>query len=230
MMKQPNNSQDQVLISLRNIGVTYKIRGGFFKKPIYHKALEGVSFDILRGETLGLVGPNGAGKSTLLRVISGIYKPDTGTIINNGVTVSLLALQAGFDGELTGVDNSILGGMFLGYSRKETVSRIEEITIFSGLNEFMQRPVRTYSTGMRARLGFAIALFLSPDVLLLDEVLSVGDKNFRKKADAAMEEKFSDERSVVLVSHNEADVERLCDRVITLETPDNVRLDDENPV
>lgn len=221
----PTSSSD-ILISLDDVGVKYKIRGGIFKKAVYHQALNSISFDLRKGETIGVVGPNGAGKSTLLRVLAGIYQPDTGTIVNTGVSVSLLALQAGFDKSLSGYDNIVLNGMLLGYSRKEAITSIPNIRNFSGLENFLDRPVRTYSTGMRSRLGFTIALFLSPDVLLLDEVLdevlSVSDKDFKAKARAAMEKKISSIQSVVMVSHNENDISKFCDRVITLSSPDTL--------
>src|SRR5690625_2469628 len=145
----------ETLISLRNAGVRYKRRGGLFRPANYHQALEGLSLDIYRGETLGIVGRNGAGKSTLLRVIAGIIKPDSGTIVNNGATVALLALQAGFDVELPGVDNAVISGMLLGYSRKQVEAKLDEIIEFSELGEFIYEPVKSYSTGMRTRLGFS---------------------------------------------------------------------------
>src|SRR5699024_10242688 len=125
------------LISLRDVGVRYKRRGGLFRPAHYHQALEGLNLDIYRGETLGIVGRNGAGKSTLLRVIAGIIRPDSGEITNNGATVALLALQAGFDGELPGVDNAIISGMLLGYTRKQVEARLDEIEAFSELGDFM---------------------------------------------------------------------------------------------
>lgn len=214
-----NKSKGEILISLKDVGVSYKIRGGLFKKPIFHQALKNITFDLHRGEVLGIIGPNGAGKSTLLRILAGIYQPDSGNVFNTGVTVSLLALQAGFDKELSGADNIVLNGMLLGYSRIKAMSSIPKITEFSELADFIDRPVRTYSTGMRARLGFTIALYLSPDVLLLDEVLSVGDKEFRQKARVAMEKKISSMQSVVMVSHNDEDISKFCDRVISLTPP-----------
>lgn len=207
---------DDVIISLNGVGVRYKRRGGIFRESEYFQALEGVSFDIHRGETLGIVGRNGAGKSTLLRVIAGIIKPDSGKIINHGVTVSLLALQAGFDPELPGKDNAIMSGMLMGYTRRQVESRLEEIREFSELGKFMEEPVKTYSSGMRARLGFSVSVFLTPDVLLLDEILSVGDKDFRQKAEHEMMKKIHSNQTVILVSHSEGQVNRICDRKIEL--------------
>lgn len=206
----------EIIISLRNVGVRYKRRGGLFQKPEYFQALKELSFDIHRGETLGVLGRNGAGKSTLLRVIAGIIQPDSGEVINHGVTVSLLALQAGFDAELPGTDNAILSGMLMGYTRRQVEERLNDIAEFSELGNFMNEPVKTYSSGMRARLGFSVAMYMTPDVLLLDEVLSVGDKHFKKKAETEMMKKLHSEQTVVLVSHSDAQVNRLCERVLNV--------------
>lgn len=211
-----NGDSNDAIISLNEVGVRYKRRGGVFRKPEYFQALERVSFDIHRGETLGIVGRNGAGKSTLLRVIAGIIKPDSGQVVNRGVTVSLLALQAGFDPELPGKDNAIMSGMLMGYTRRQVESRLEEIREFSELGKFMEEPVKTYSSGMRARLGFSVSAFLTPDVLLLDEILSVGDKDFQQKAEHEMMKKIHSNQTVILVSHSEGQVNRICDRKIEL--------------
>lgn len=208
--------QGDVIISLRDVGVRYKRRGGLFRKPEYFQALEGLSFDIHRGETLGIVGRNGAGKSTLLKVIAGIIHPDSGEIINHGVTASLLTLQAGFDAELPGTDNAILSGMLMGYTRQQVEARMGDIAEFSELSDFMYEPVKTYSSGMRARLGFSVAMYMTPDVLLLDEVLSVGDKQFKKKAETEMMKKIHSDQTVLLVSHSESQVNRLAERIVEI--------------
>jgi len=209
-------SMEDVLISLRDISVRYKRRGGLFRKSTSFQALDGVNLDIHRGETLGVIGRNGAGKSTLLRVIAGIIKPDAGTIVNYGASVSLLALQVGFDVNLSGRDNAIFSGMLLGYSKQQVGIHLEKIAEFSELGAFMAEPVKTYSTGMRARLGFSVAMYMTPEVLLLDEVLSVGDAAFRQKAEKEMLKKIYSNQTVVLVSHSEGQVKRICDRVIEL--------------
>lgn len=209
--------QNDPVISLRNVAVRYKRSGNIFSKGKYHDALKLVNLDIYRGETLGVLGRNGAGKSTLLKVISGIIKPDSGSIKNNNVTVSLLALQAGFDPNLSGSDNAILAGMLQGYSRREVENRLGEIKEYSELASFFDEPVRTYSNGMRSRLGFAISTIISPDVLLIDETLSVGDKQFKAKAEATMMEKVHSDQTIVLVSHSASQISRLCDRVIVIE-------------
>lgn len=213
MTQEPNG---EVIISLRDVGVRYKRRGGLFRKPEYFQALEGITFDIHRGETLGIVGRNGAGKSTLLKVIAGIIQPDSGELINHGFTASLLTLQAGFDPELPGTDNAILSGMLMGYTRQQVEARMDDIAEFSELGDFMYQPVKTYSSGMRARLGFSVAMYMTPDVLLLDEVLSVGDKQFKKKAETEMMKKLHSDQTILLVSHSESQVGRLCERIVSL--------------
>ena len=205
------------IISLRDVGVSYKRSGSLFRKPQYFEALRSINMDIYSGETLGILGRNGAGKSTLLKVISGIIRPDTGEVINYGVSVSLLALQAGFDPKLSGKDNAILSGMLQGYRHKEIQSKLDEIKCFSELDDFFYEPVRTYSNGMRARLGFSISMLTSPDVLLIDEALSVGDKEFKKKAEKVITDKVKSDQTVVIVSHIEQQISRLCSRVIRIE-------------
>lgn len=213
----------QPIISLRDVGVSYKRAGSIFRKTQYYQALKSINLDIYPGETLGILGRNGAGKSTLLKIISGIIKPDSGEIINRGASVSLLALQAGFDLNLSGRDNAILSGMLQGYSRKEVESKLDEIHDFSELGDFFYEPVRTYSSGMRTRLGFSVSTTISPDVLLIDEVLSVGDKEFKKKAEQVILRKTQSDQTVVLVSHSEQQVARLCDRQIILSKNESVR-------
>ena len=205
------------IISLQEVGVRYKRSGNVFRRKSYYEALKSVSLDIYPGETLGILGRNGVGKSTLLRVISGIIKPDRGNLINRGASVSLLALQAGFDPNLNGRDNAILSGMLQGYSRREVEARLDEIREYSELGDFFYEPVRTYSTGMRARLGFSITTIISPDVLLVDEVLSVGDKHFKENAERTMVSKIQSQQTVVLVSHSHHQIARLCDRAILID-------------
>lgn len=205
------------LISLQGVGVRYKFRGNLFQRPSYFEALKSINLDIYPGETLGIIGRNGAGKSTLLRLISGILQPDSGKILNRGASVSFLALQAGFDPNLSGRDNAILSGMIQGYSRHEVKVQLDEIYEYSELRDFFDKPVRLYSAGMRARLGFSIATFISSDILLVDEVLSVGDKGFKEKAERSMLNKFQSNQTVVLVSHSPAQISRLCDRAILIE-------------
>ena len=205
------------IISLQHVAVSYKRTGNVFRRKSYFDVLKSIDLDIFPGETLGILGRNGAGKSTLLRVISGVIRPDNGKIINYGASVSLLALQAGFDPNLTGRDNAILGGILQGYSHREVEARLDEIQEYSELGDFFYEPVRTYSTGMRARLGFSITTIISPDILLIDEVLGVGDKHFKEKAERTMVAKIQSQQTVVLVSHSHQQIARLCDRAVLID-------------
>ena len=182
-------------------------------------ALKGVNLTVERGEVLGLVGKNGSGKSTLLRVISGIYAPDRGEVDTFGATTSLLELGAGFQDELTGFENVRLSGAIMGLSRPEVEALTPHIVEFSGLGDFMARPLKTYSSGMRTRLGFAVASSIDPDILLVDEALAVGDAAFRQKSMSRMEEMVrDDETTVIIVSHSTSDLARLCDRLVLLDS------------
>ncbi|NWH05668.1 ABC transporter ATP-binding protein [Desulfobacter latus] len=206
----------KLLISIRNVGVIYNRNRSIFKKKRF-EALKDVSFDIFSGESIGVIGRNGAGKSTLMTLISGIIKPDRGEVINYGASVSLLALQAGFMNELSGRDNMVLSGLALGFPKKKLEEKLDEIISFSGIGGRIDDAVRTYSAGMRARLGFSIAHILNPDILLVDETLGVGDRAFRQKSANAMREKIKSEQTVVLVSHNSNTIRDLCDRAVWLE-------------
>jgi lipopolysaccharide transport system ATP-binding protein len=201
------------LLSLREVGCRYIVRHGFLGFRAYN-ALRDVSFDVFRGETLGLIGRNGSGKSTLLRLIAGVILPDTGTIkFHQPVSVSLMTLQLGFAPELSGRENALIGAMLLGYSRREAVERLGGIFEFADLGPWVDEPLKTYSSGMRARLGFAVAMEMTPDVLLVDEVLGVGDEQFVKKSRDTMKEKMRSGQTVVFVSHQPALVRELCTRV-----------------
>lgn len=227
---QSNESLMDPIISLRDVAVRYKRGGSIFRRRSYFEALKSISLDIYHSETVGILGRNGAGKSTLLRVISGIIKPDRGELRNNGASVSLLALQAGFDPNLSGRDNAIFSGMLQGYLRREVESRVDEIKEYSELENFFYEPVRTYSTGMRARLGFSITTIMSPDVLLVDEVLGVGDKHFREKAERTMVAKIQSQQTVVLVSHSHQQIARLCDRAVLIDEGISVACGDPREV
>lgn len=203
-------------ISIENVGVAYQRRAGFFRKEKYW-ALKDISLDIYHGETLGVIGRNGVGKSTLLRLLAGIISPDKGQMVNHGVSASLLSLQAGFIQNLTGRENAILSGMMLGLTKKAVVGRLDEIQSYADIGDFFDQPVHSYSPGMSARVGFSIAIHIDPDVILLDEILGVGDENFRIKSSQTMREKIKENKTVVLVSHQMALVEELCDRVVWIE-------------
>lgn len=205
------------IITLENVGCTYSVRKGFLKIGKY-EALKDVNFSINRGETVGIIGRNGAGKSTLLRLVAGVIRPDSGNIIRHTpVSISLLTLQLGFSAELTGRDNAILGAMFLGHSRKNAIASLDAINEFAELGHWFNEPLKSYSSGMKARLGFAVAMEMSPDVLLVDEVLGVGDESFRKKSTAAMKEKMRSGQTVLFVSHNTHTIRELCSSVVWIE-------------
>lgn len=180
-------------------------------------ALREVSFDIKKGERVAILGLNGAGKSTLLKVIAGVLKATEGTVSKSGVLVPLLELGAGFDPQYTGAENIYLYGAMLGYPKAFLKEKYDEIVAFSELGDFIHVPLKNYSSGMRARLGFSIATLVEPDILILDEVLSVGDLKFRKKSENRIKEMFSKEITVLFVSHNLSQVRSLCTRAIWLE-------------
>lgn len=180
-------------------------------------ALTDVSFEVKEGERIGILGFNGAGKSTLLKVIAGVLKPTKGSVQVNGVIAPLLELGAGFDMNYTGAENIYLYGATMGYSRKYIEERYQQIVDFAELGEFIDVPVKNYSSGMRARLGFAIATAVDPQVLILDEVLSVGDAKFKKKSEAKIMSMFDKGVTVLFVSHNTAQVRRLCTKAVLLE-------------
>ncbi len=180
-------------------------------------ALTDVSFEVKEGERIGILGFNGAGKSTLLKVIAGVLKPTKGKVQVNGVIAPLLELGAGFDMNYTGAENIYLYGATMGYSHKYIEERYDDIVAFSELGDFIDVPVKNYSSGMRARLGFSIATAVEPQVLILDEVLSVGDAKFKIKSENKVKSMFDKGVTVLFVSHNTSQVRRLCTKAILLE-------------
>lgn len=179
-------------------------------------AVDGVSFQLDKGEMLGIVGKNGAGKSTLLKAVSGIMEPTRGKVELGGTVVALLELASGFDNELTVAENTYLRGALLGYTRKFMDDAYDDIIAFAELQEFQDRPFKQLSSGMKSRLAFAIASFVKPEILILDEVLSVGDGAFRKKSEAKMKEILASDATTILVSHSLDQVRSLCDKVLWL--------------
>jgi ABC-2 type transport system ATP-binding protein/lipopolysaccharide transport system ATP-binding protein len=190
-------------------------RGGLVYEELW--ALAGVDLSVARGEAVGLVGRNGAGKSTLLKVISGVLKPTAGRVEVQGIVAPILELGAGFDFELTGHENIFLNALFLGRSRREIRERLPEIAEFSGLGDFLRAPIRNYSAGMLARLGFAVATAWVPDVLILDEVLAVGDAGFVRSCEARLARLREEGTTILLVSHAPEAIRKNCDRCLWLE-------------
>lgn len=192
----------------------------FLKREIQYDefwALRNISFELKKGERLGMLGLNGAGKSTLLKIIAGVYKPSDGTVEKHGKIAPLLELGAGFDPQYTGAENIFLYGSVLGLSKEFLESKFDEIVKFSELEKFIDVPLKNYSSGMKARLGFSIATVVEPDILILDEVLSVGDAKFRKKSEQRVMDMFDKGVTVLFVSHTLEQVERLCNKAMILD-------------
>ena len=203
--------RDMKRFSLKKSGLKGKGSGKIFK------AVKGVSFEVPKGQILGICGKNGSGKSTLLRAISGIFSADKGSINLHGNSISLLSIGVGFQKQLTGYENIYLSGMLLGYNKEEIDKKVDEIIEFSELGEFVYKPVRSYSSGMYSKLAFSITAILETDIMLIDEVLSVGDIHFKEKSYNKMKELISDSnRTVVIVSHSTNAIVELCDKVIWL--------------
>ena len=180
-------------------------------------ALKDISFDIQKGDILGLVGFNGAGKSTLLKILAGVLQPTTGTVKVKGKIAPLIEVGAGFDPELTARENVYLNGAILGYSREFLESKFDEIIDFAELKDFVDVPVKNFSSGMYARLGFSIATMVKPDILIVDEVLSVGDFRFQEKCEKRIQTMIRDGVTIILVSHDIHLIQRLCNKAIWLE-------------
>ncbi|MBR2138375.1 MAG: ABC transporter ATP-binding protein [Bacilli bacterium] len=219
-------SKKDVAISVNDLHVYYRDVNKFnFKKgglkgkgsgKIF-KAVKGVTFEVPEGQILGIIGKNGSGKSTMLRAISGIFAADKGSINLHGNTISLLSIGVGFQRSLTGYENIYLSGMLLGYTKEQIDEKIDSIIEFSELGDFIYKPVRSYSSGMYSKLAFSITAILETDIMLIDEVLSVGDIHFKQKSYNKMKELISDaKRTVVIVSHNSKTIRDLCDKVIWL--------------
>ena len=185
-------------------------------KILKFTALKDVNFNVKKGETFGIIGPNGAGKSTLLKILCGIMRPTAGKIVINGSLSALLELGTGFHPELTGRENILINGLILGLSKKEIVAKYDEIIEFSGIKDFIDEPVKTYSSGMAIRLSFSVAMNINPDILILDEVLAVGDAEFLVKSKKRIEEYINSGRTVLLVSHDKTAILNYCNEAMLL--------------
>lgn len=221
----------ETVLKVENVSVKYRLTEQkvddlkdylikLFKRELRYKeflALDNVSFTLNKGDRLAIMGMNGAGKSTLLKVIAGVLKASEGTVSKHGKVVPLLELGAGFDMQYTGSENIYLYGAMLGYSKAFLDEKYAEIVEFAELGDFINVPLKNYSSGMKARLGFSIATIVEPDILILDEVLSVGDAKFRKKSEKKIMDMFDKGITVLFVSHNESQVRNLCTKGILLE-------------
>lgn len=187
------------------------------EKKVQFEALKGVSFNVEKGTNFGIIGSNGAGKSTLLRILANTLVPDKGSIINKAESISLLSLGVGFKPELTGYENIYLNGLLLGLSQDQIKKRMDQIISFSEIGDFIHNPVKTYSSGMKTRLSFSIAINVNPEMLLIDELFSVGDESFKEKSRKKMEEMISDNRTVIIVSHNLSMIRQYCNKVLWLD-------------
>jgi ABC-type polysaccharide/polyol phosphate transport system ATPase subunit len=211
-------------IEVKDVHISYRILNNIsIRSTLFHRktrdevfeAVKGVSFEVEKGGILGIIGKNGSGKSTLLRSIAGVFSPNSGTIDLHDHSVSLMALGVGFKPLLTGRVNIMLSGLILGFSEKEIREKLDEIIEFAELGDFIDKPVRTYSSGMNSKLAFAITAMLETDIMLVDEVLSVGDERFKIKSLAKMRELITNkDRTVIIVSHSIETLNELCDQVI----------------
>jgi ABC-type polysaccharide/polyol phosphate transport system ATPase subunit len=222
------SGSDRIRIRVEDVSVTYRtslekaptlrstlLRLGRRERVVREiQALKNVSFRVPHGKVMGVVGANGAGKSTLMRTVAGILPPNSGRVEVNGRVSTLLSLGVGFNRKLTGRQNVVLGGLAAGLTRAELAEKYDEIVDFAELEEFMDMPMRTYSSGMYGRLAFAVAVTMHPDILIIDEALSVGDARFRKKSFERMRELCGEDRTILLVSHALASIEKLCDECI----------------
>lgn len=232
--------KNKVVIQVNNVGMKYNLgveKGSSLKekfvkmfsrgpktKKTYIWALDDVSFEITKGEVIGIIGSNGAGKSTLLKVVSGVMKPTTGSVMVDGNISPMIELGAGFDVELTARENIYLNGAILGYSKEMLDSKFDEIVEFSELKDFLDVPVRNFSSGMTAKLAFSIATIVDPEILIVDEILSVGDLKFQEKSKNKMMEMIGGGTTVLYVSHSLQAIKDICTKVIWLENGKIVKI------
>ena len=237
--KKGNNVESKNAIEIRNLSKMYKLYNrpldrlkdslGLSRKKLYkeHYALKDVSFDIGEGECVGIIGTNGSGKSTILKIITGVLAPTAGTVTVNGRISALLELGAGFNPEYSGMENIFLNGTMLGFSEEEINARLDEILSFADIGDFIHQPVKTYSSGMFVRLAFAVAINIDPEILVVDEALSVGDVFFQAKCYHKFEEFKKQGKTILFVSHDLGSISKYCDRVILLNQ--GVMLDEGTP-
>ena len=216
---------------LKSFSIKKNLLKGRRAKAEVVEAVKNISFQLKKGEILGIIGKNGSGKSTLLRAIAGIFSPNSGTINLHGNSVALLSIGVGFQKELSGRDNILLSGLLMGFSEKQVQEKTDEIIEFSELGRFIDSPVRTYSSGMYSKLAFSVTAILETDILLIDEVLSVGDSRFKKKSYRKMKELISArDRTVVIVSHDSKAVADLCTKVLWINDGEFVRFGDTKEI
>lgn len=221
----------EIAITVKDLHISYRglkkfsikkslLRGKFSSIEVF-EAVKGISFEVEKGNILGFIGKNGSGKSTTLRALAGIFSPDSGVIDLHGNSISLLSIGVGFQPKLTGYENIYLSGMLLGFSETQIKEKEKEIIDFADIGDFIYKPVKTYSSGMHSKLAFAITAVLETDIMLIDEVLSVGDKQFKEKSYNKMKELISDEnRTVVIVSHSLDTIRELCNEVLWIHEGD----------
>lgn len=218
---------DDIAVKVDNLCIEYRpLRNISIVKNLFHKseekekifqAVKGVSFEVKRGEILGIVGKNGSGKSTMLRAIAGIFRPDSGSVDLYDNSISLLSIGVGFNDEMSGRKNIISSGMLLGFTRQQILEKMDFIINFAEIGEYIDLPVKTYSSGMHSKLAFSITANLETDIMLIDEVLSVGDERFKKKSLNKMKELISDaNRTVMIVSHDLRILSEMCNRIMWL--------------
>lgn len=232
---------NDIAIRIKDLNIYYKelhgysikrmlFKGGAKKVPMFH-AVKDFSLDVKKGEILGIIGKNGSGKSTLLNTVGGIFAPDSGEVELFGQSVALLSIGVGFEKNLTGRENIILNGLLMGFSEEAIREKMDEIIEFSELGDFIDKPVKTYSKGMHSKLAFSITAFLETDIILIDEILSVGDEHFKKKSSKKMKELISAEnRTVLIVSHSISTLKALCTKMLWMHDGRIKMLGDTNEV
>ena len=216
---------NDIAIRIKDLNIYYKelhgysikrmlFKGGAKKAPMFH-AVKDLSLEVKKGEILGIIGKNGSGKSTLLNTVGGIFAPDSGEVELFGQSVSLLSIGVGFEKNLSGRENIVLNGLLLGFTEEQIREKMEDIIEFSELGDFIDKPVKTYSKGMHSKLAFSITAFLETDIILVDEILSVGDEHFKKKSSKKMKQLISAEnRTVLIVSHSISTLKALCTKML----------------